>query len=147
MHGVMLLLHVLGATVWTGGHLVLAITLLPRALSKRSVEELRQFESAYEWVGIPALLLQVVTGAWLAYQLVPNVGQWLVFSDPVARLIGIKLVLLAITVAFAADARLRVIPRLTAERLGSLAWHVVPVTLVSVLYVVVGVSFRTGWLS
>jgi putative copper export protein len=134
MHGVMLLLHVLGATVWTGGHLVLALTLLPRALSNRSVEELRQFESAYEWVGIPALLLQVITGTWLA------------FGDPVSRLIGIKLLLLAITVAFAADARLRVIPRLTAERLGSLAWHVVPVTLVSVLYVVVGVSFRTGWL-
>jgi putative copper export protein len=146
MHGVMLLLHVLGATVWTGGHLVLALTLLPRALSNRSVEELRQFESAYEWVGIPALLLQVITGTWLAYQLVPDMGHWLAFGDPVSRLIGIKLLLLAITVAFAADARLRVIPRLTAERLGSLAWHVVPVTLVSVLYVVVGVSFRTGWL-
>lgn len=145
MHGLILLLHVLGATIWTGGHLVLALTILPRALSRQSVAELREFESAYERVGIPALLLQVVTGAWLAFQLVPDVGQWLAFSDPVARLIGIKLLLLAITVAFAADARLRIIPGLTPERLPSLAWHIVPVTLVSVLYVVVGVSFRTGW--
>jgi hypothetical protein len=28
----------------------------------------------------------------------------------------------------------------------SLAWHVVPMTVVSVLFVIVGVSFRTGWL-
>ena len=108
MQGLILLLHVLGATIWTGGHLVLALTILPRAFSRRSVVELREFESAYERVGIPALLLQVVTGAWLAHQLVPDVGQWLALSDPVARLIGIKLVLLAITVAFAADARLRI---------------------------------------
>jgi hypothetical protein len=49
-------------------------------------------------------------------------------------------------VAIAADARIRIIPKLTAARLPSLAWHIVPVTVVSVLYVVVGVSFRTGWL-
>ena|SRR3990172_2468688 len=145
MYGILLLLHILAATVWTGGHLVLALTVLPRVLKQRSPTELLRFESAYERIGIPALLIQVATGLWLAYRMVPDVSQWLTFDSPVSRLVGAKLVLLAVTVAFAVDARIRIIPRLSEETLTSLAWHIIPVTVVSVLFVVVGVSFRTGW--
>jgi putative copper export protein len=145
MHGAIVLLHVLAATVWTGGHLVLALTILPQALRSKSVADLSRFESAYEKVGIPALLIQVASGLWLASQIAPDVAQWFAFDDPVARLVGVKLLLLLSTMLFAADARLRIIPRLSAERLTSLAWHVVPVTIISVLFVTVGVSFRTGW--
>jgi uncharacterized membrane protein len=38
MYQLMLILHVLGATVWTGGHLVLAITILPQALRRHDPE-------------------------------------------------------------------------------------------------------------
>lgn len=145
MYGILLLLHILAATVWTGGHLVLALTVLPRALKQRSPAELLRFESAYERIGIPAILIQVATGFWLAHRMVPDVSQWINFDNPVSRLIGIKLMLLAVTLAFAADARIRIIPRLTEDNLTSLAWHIVPVTVVSVLFVVVGVWFRTGW--
>jgi putative copper export protein len=145
MYGLILLLHVLAATVWTGGHLVLALTILPRVLKERSPSELLRFESAYEWIGMPALLIQVATGLWLAHQLVPNTSQWLEFTDPVSRLVGTKLILLAITIAFALDARLRIIPRLSEKNLTALAWHIIPVTVVSVLFVVVGVSFRAAW--
>jgi putative copper export protein len=146
MYGVILLLHVLGATIWTGGHLVLALAILPRVLKERTLSELLRFESAYERIGIPALIIQVVTGLWLAHRMVPNASQWFTFDDPVSRLVGAKLFLLAITVAFALDARLRITPRLSEENLTSLAWHIVSVTIVSVLFIVVGVSFRTGWL-
>jgi putative copper export protein len=145
MYGIFLLLHVLAATVWTGGHLVLALAILPRVLKEKSPAELSQFESAYERIGIPALLIQVMTGLWMAYRMVPDVGQWFAFHNPLARLIGVKLLLLTITIAFAIDARLRIIPKLSEKNLTSLAWHIIPVTVVSVLFVVVGVSFRTGW--
>ncbi len=36
MYATILLLHILGATIWTGGHLVLAVTILPRVLRERS---------------------------------------------------------------------------------------------------------------
>lgn len=146
MYGMLLLLHILGATIWTGGHLVLALTVLPRALRDKSPSELLRFESGYERIGIPALLIQVATGLSLAYRMVPDVSQWFDFGNPVSRLIALKLLLLTITVAFAADARLRVIPRLSEDNLPSLAWHIIPVTAVSVLFVFVGVSFRIGWL-
>lgn len=146
MHDLVLLLHILAATIWTGGHLVLALAILPRVLREKLPAELLRFESAYERIGMPALLIQVGTGIVLAYRMVPDVGRWFAFDDPVSRLIGAKLILLAVTMAIAADARLRLIPRLTEDKLVSLAWHIIPVTVVSVLFVVVGVSFRTGGL-
>ena len=149
MFSLILVLHVLGATIWTGGHLVLALTVLPRALRERSIAEFQRFEAGYERVGIPALVLQVVTGVWLAHRLVPEPARWLSLDDPVGRLVGLKLLLSLLsllTVLLAVDARLRLIPRLTPERLGALAWHIVPVTVLSVLFVIVGVAFRAGFL-
>ncbi|MDJ0909328.1 MAG: CopD family protein [Woeseiaceae bacterium] len=146
MQGVLVFLHILAATVWTGGHLVLATVVLPKVLRERSPEMLHSFESAYERTGIPALIVQVVTGFWLAYQLVPDVGQWFDFDNPLSRPIAAKIALLIITILFALDARLRLIPNLSRDNLNAMAWHIVPVTIISVLFVFVGVAFRTGWL-
>jgi len=143
--GVVLLIHVLAATVWTGGHLVLSLAVLPKAMRRRDPAAILRFESDYEPVGLTALAVQVITGLWLAHRMVPRIGDWFAFADPVARLVGCKLLLLAATIGLAADARLRIIPRLSPERMTSLAWHVVPVTVLAVLFVLVGVSFRTGW--
>jgi putative copper export protein len=144
MYKYVLLLHILGATIWTGGHLVLALAVLPRVLKERSPAALRQFESAFEKVGMPALLLQVATGLWLAHLLVPNFRSWFTAEDFVARLILLKLSLLAVTVLVAADARLRIIPHLTAQTLPAMARRIVAVTVLSVLFVTIGVSFRVG---
>jgi uncharacterized membrane protein len=37
-------LHILGATVWAGGHLVLAMTILPNALRQRRAAMVNEFE-------------------------------------------------------------------------------------------------------
>ena len=144
MHKYVLLLHVLSATVWTGGHLVLALAVLPRVLKERSTTELLRFESAYEKIGMPALAIQVLTGLWLAYSLVPDFGSWFAADNAVSQLILLKLILLLLTVLVAVDARLRIIPRLSADSLPAMARRIGAVTLLSVLFVVVGVSFRTG---
>src|SRR3990172_8582474 len=138
MYNVLLLLHVLAATIWTGGHLVLALAVLPGVLKRKAPAELLRFESAFEKIGIPALLIQVGSGLALAYRLLPDVQQWFGFEDQTSPLICTKLALLALTMLLAADARLRIIPRLSEENLTSLAWHIIPVTVVSVLFVVVG---------
>ena len=146
MTALLVILHVLGATVWTGGHLVLALAVLPRVLRERAPAELLRFEAGFEKIGIPALLLQVASGLLLAARMLPP-AQWLELHNPVARLVCIKLGLLALTALLAVDARLRIIPRLDESKLTALAWHVVPVTLIAVLFVVTGVGFRYGWLS
>lgn len=144
MHKYVLLLHVLAATVWTGGHLVLALAVLPRVLRERSPADLLRFESAYEKVGMPALVIQVLSGVWLAWNLVPDPGAWFAADNFVTRLIGLKLGLLAATLALAADARLRMIPQLSTDNLDAMARRIRLVTALSVLFVVAGVTFRTG---
>jgi putative copper export protein len=139
-------LHLLGATVWVGGHLVLSLSVLPRALRARDPAIIRDFESGFERLGIPALFLQIVTGLWLAYHWTPHLEDWFSLSTPPARLVAIKLALLAATVALALHARLRVIPRLDASTLRVLAYHVVAVTVLGVALLVVGVGIRTGGL-
>jgi hypothetical protein len=72
------------------------------------------------------------------------VAGWFSPSTPQARLVLLKLVLLAATVALAVHARLRVVPQLDAATLRFLAYHVVAVTLLGVALLVVGVAIRTG---
>lgn len=145
MYGLALFLHILAATIWTGGHIVLSVVVLPRVLKERSPGRLLEFESVYERIGLPALVIQIVTGLFLAYRMLPDFGQWFDFTNPVAHAIALKLLLLAATFGFAIDAKLRVIPKLSDRTLVTMAWHIVPVTILSILFVVAGVSFRTGW--
>jgi len=120
--------------------------ILPGVLKENSPEQLLKFESVYEKIGMPALIVQITTGLWMAHNLLPDVSQWFNMSNPLSHPIAAKLVLLALTFAFALDARFRVIPKLSVENLRVMAWHIIPVTFFSVLFVVVGVSFRAGWL-
>lgn len=145
MYAILLLLHILAATIWTGGHIVLSAVVLPRVLKEKSPELLLQFESRYERIGIPALIIQVATGVAMAQRMLGEAGDWFSFSHPVSALISVKLILLALTVGFAVDARLRLIPKLNENNLAALTWHIIPVTVISVLFVIVGVSFRTSW--
>jgi len=139
-------LHLLAATVWTGGHLVLALTVLPRALRERNPQRLLDFEQGYEKVGMPALAIQVASGLWMALQLVPDWEQCFSPDTALERAVATKLVLLASTALVAAHARLRVIPSLSAATLPLMAWHVAAVTLLSVGFVLTGISFRYGGL-
>jgi putative copper export protein len=136
-----LALHLLGATVWVGGHLTLALTILPRALEQERASIVSEFEQRFERIGLPALAVQVLTGLWLAEHLLGAPQNW--FDDtPTARVVQVKLALLAATVALALHARLRVIPALSDETLRTLAWHIRLVTLAAVLLVLAGVSIR-----
>jgi putative copper export protein len=143
MYYTMLLLHLLGATVWIGGHLILLFRYLPQALWKKDLPALQAFETRFEVIGIPALLIQVATGIWLAQNLVPF-SLWGDWKNPLAHGIQAKLLFLGVTALLAVDARLRVIPKLSEKNIGSLAAHIVPVTLIAVLFGVVGLLFRFG---
>jgi putative copper export protein len=133
--------HVLGASVWVGGHLVLATTFLPRALKERDPRIIQSFEEQFERIGIPALLLQVITGVWMALLYVPF-NEWLSLASTHHRFLWMKLGLLTGTLALAIHARLFIMPKLSADNLPSLAFHIVLVTLLAISFVLVGLSFR-----
>ena len=136
-------LHILGATVWAGGHLVLAVTILPRALRDHRAAAVSEFEQSFERIGLPALAVQILSGLWLAHHLLGSPANW--FDDnPVAHVVQVKLGLLAVTLGLAVHARLRVIPRLSDDTLPTLAWHIRLVTLAAVVFVLAGASIRFG---
>lgn len=130
-HHLLLIIHLLSATVWVGGHLYLVTCLLPGVLKRKDAKRLLAFEKSFEPLGIPALILLVVTGFWMAIQLGVGFSDLFSFSFPIERVVSIKLILLIVTVLFAISAQTRVIPKLrkSPKKLPEMAVHAICVTL------------------
>ena len=145
MYEAILALHILSATIWTGGHLILALGFLPLALKQKNPSIITGFENVYEKIGITSLILQILTGLYLAFELTGgDFSGWFDFNDHVGFHIGLKITLLIITVAIAIHAKFRVIPKLKEDNLKYLAYHISLVTFLGVLFILTGVSFRVG---
>ncbi|GAB1620278.1 hypothetical protein AAOGI_03280 [Agarivorans albus] len=144
-YSLLLLAHLIAATIWTGGHIVLCLVILPKVLRAKSPEMLLDFEQAFEKVGMPALIIQVITGLLLAYHWLPDVSLWFSMNNPISHGIAGKLLLLALTFGLALDAKLRVLPKLSSNNLWDMALHIIAVTLISVGFVALGLSFRLAW--
>jgi len=142
----LVIVHALAATVWTGGHLVLDLGVLPRALRAQSAAEIRAFEEALEPLGLTALAIQVVTGVWMSWIYLPRFQGLFNPANPIGMLVGVKLLLLAATAALALHARLRLIPNLSDANLTGLAWHIRGITALAIAFVVVGALIRLGGL-
>ena len=74
---ILVLLHTLSATIWTGGHLILAVTVLPKALKNRDEKAIENFEGNFETLGLISLAIQVITGLGLTWIYFPQFqGLW-----------------------------------------------------------------------
>ena len=141
---VIVVLHVLGACIWVGGHLILSLRFTPQAWRTKQSNELLSFEQRYEVLGMAALLLQVATGFHLASRYSLNMRDWFDPSQPVLHVIGLKLLLLLALILIAAHARFRVLPNIERFGVRFFIVHVWLVTLISVAFVMLGVGFRYG---
>lgn len=139
----LLLLHILGACVWVGGHLTVAVAILPRALRMRRAAPVADFERNYERIGLPALGVQIITGFWLAWLRFGPPAHWF-GASPVQLMLQLKLLCLLGTLVLAVHAKTRVIPRLRDDNLPVLGAHIVGVTTFAVLFVVAGASLHSG---
>lgn len=137
-----ILIHLLCATIWTGGHLILSIGFLPAAIKKKDFSIIESFESRFERIGIPSLLILLITGLILTVYYSPDFLEFNL-GDHYTRHILIKFTLLILTVVLAIHARFYLIPK---KNLTSLSWHILAVTLLSVLFVFTGFSARSGGL-
>jgi hypothetical protein len=70
---------------------------------------------------------------------------WFAFNNPISHAIATKLLFLSLTIGLAIDAKLRVLPNLSADKLWDMALHIIGVTILSIGFVIVGLSFRLGW--
>ncbi|MDR0195883.1 MAG: CopD family protein [Myroides sp.] len=142
----LLILHLLGATIWVGGHILLSVVILPQVWKEKSVDKLFNFESRYEWFGMPALLVMLLTGARMAYLYNVKIDTWFAFETPIERVISFKLSCLIAIALFALSAQFYVLPRLknNIEKLSLMTFHILSVTVISIVMLILGSFVRYG---
>ncbi|MBT8258720.1 MAG: CopD family protein [Bacteroidia bacterium] len=139
---IVIFIHLICATVWAGGHLILSIGFLPPAIKKQDFTIIESFESRYERIGIPSLLLLLITGIILSFHYCPQFLEF-ALNDHYTRHIFIKFILLILTIILAVHARFYLIPK---RNINTLSWHILLVTLIALLFVFTGFSARSGGL-
>lgn len=139
---ILIFFHLLFATIWVGGHLILSIGYLPKALKSKDESIILNFESIYEKIGIPSLIGQVITGLLLFFNRINDYSLFFNWNDFTGRHVILKIVLLLLTIGLAIHARLRIIPKLNKDNLWILAIHIISVTIIGILFILVGISIR-----
>ncbi len=142
MYITLIVLHLIFATIWIGGHLILLISILPKAIKEKNSQFLLNFESIYEKIGIPSLILQIITGVIMFSLKVENFSLLFDWNNYYGRHFLLKIILLLILIPLALHARFRVIPNLTHDNLLLLGLHIFAVNLLSIGFLLVGVSLR-----
>jgi putative copper export protein len=146
MHHILLVLHLLAATIWVGGHLILCVAFLPAALRNKEPQIIKAFEKKYEPLGIPSLAVLIITGILMAYNFGVPLSKWFSFSEPVEKVVSLKLSLLVVTFALAIHARVFIIPTLSEKTLPKMAFHIVLITIVGICMLIAGSFVRFGGL-
>jgi putative copper export protein len=146
MHHFYLIVHLLGASIWVGGHLLLLFRYLPEALKTKNPEVISQFEKKFEPIGLPALLIQIVTGIIMAYNYNVGFKKWFQFENGIETIISIKLLLLFATLLLAVHARIFIIPKLSSTNLNQLAWHILAINIIAMALLVFGTMVQYGGL-
>jgi putative copper export protein len=143
-HHFLLIIHLLCASIWVGGHLLLVFGHLPQALREKNQNIILDYERKYEPVGMTALVLLVITGIMMAYKYGVSIEYWFHFATPIEKVVSTKLLLLLLTVLFALSAQFRVLPKLKTnpDKLFEMTFHIISVTLIGVLMLVFGSFVR-----
>lgn len=146
MMKVALFLHLIGASIWVGGHLYLLVRLMPNFVKRNDVAGFLAFEKSYEPLGLAALGVQVATGIYMLNSIVP-MTLWLTPMGYLTALIHAKLTWLVLTIMTALHARFRVVAKLESgayndKTLGLMAIHVGLICLWSLGFVATGMAFR-----
>lgn len=134
-------MHVLSACIWVGGHLLLVFMILIPVLKTRNLEPLLDFEQQYEKIGMPALLILVITGLYQAYTYEPNISLWFQFDNHISQHIFMKLIFLFATVGLALNVRFNLLKRIPIP-INTLSIHIIIVTIISVFFLMTGISFK-----
>jgi len=143
-HHILLIVHLLAATIWVGGHLFLSIRFLPEAIKTKEVSIIKNFKDKFEPIGMPALIISILTGIAMAYDYDVTFTEWFSFSNGIEKVVSLKLILLFITITLAMNAQLFLFPKLTSKNLPKAALQIILVTLIGVTMLILGSLVRIG---
>lgn len=144
LHHILLIIHLIAATIWIGGHLTLSIVFLPVALRKKEPLIILNFEKKFEPLGISSLIALIITGIWMAYDFGITYQSWFHFSGSLEKVVSIKLVLLMLTFVLALYTQIYVIPNLNKYNLNKIAFSIISVTVIGLSMLILGSTIRYG---
>ncbi|WP_347052583.1 copper resistance protein CopD [Flavobacterium olei] len=144
LHHLVLIMHLLAAAIWVGGHLLLTICYLPSALKKKDPHIILNFEKKFEKLGLSSLVILIITGIWMAYDFGVSIDKWFHFTSGFEKVISIKLILLFCTFIFAIIAQAIVIPTLNKYNIKRMAVIILSVTSIGVTMLILGSTLRYG---
>lgn len=144
MHHFLLILHILSASVWIGGHLILAIRYVPEAIKLKSNLPITNFRNKFEPLGMLALIILVITGVAMAYDYDVKIDTWFSFFSPIEKVISSKLILFVITVISAIFATISIFPKLNGKVTNLLVFFIYLVTIIALTMAVLGTFIRYG---
>lgn len=144
LHHLLLIIHLIAATIWIGGHLTLSIVFLPVALRQKEPSIILNFEKKFEPLGLSSLIALVITGIWMACDFGITYQSWFNFSGSFEKVVSIKLLLLLLTFILALYTQVYVIPKLNKYNMNKIAFSIISVTLISLTMLVLGSTIRYG---
>ena len=145
-HQIYLIIHLLAATIWVGGHLLLLLRYVPKAIKSKSLEELSAFRKNFEPVGIPSLFILILTGILMAYDYNITFEKWFLFENSIEKIVSIKLILLFISLTLAFITIKFVLPSINKISPFILYFIIFLVTTIAVTMLVLGSLVRIGGL-
>ena len=145
-HHLLLIIHLMSATVWVGGHLILVASYLPRAIKEKNQNYIFNYEKKYEPIGMLSLILLVLSGILMAYKYGVTIEHWFEFATPIEKVVSTKLLLLFATLLFALSAQFKVLPKLNnnIKYLPEMALHILCVTIIGISMLILGSFVRFG---
>lgn len=145
-HHILLFVHIICACIWVGGHLILLCRYVPEALKEKSTKPILAFRKRYESIGMPSLLLLIVTGILMAYDFNVTASTWFHFANPLEKAISLKLILVLVTLLLASIATRFIFPKLSSQVKPILILFISLVTTIAMIIVFVGTTIRYGGL-
>ena len=145
-HQVTLILHLLAATIWVGGHLLLLLRYVSKAIKSKSLEELSAFRKNFEPVGMPSLFILIITGILMAYDYNITFEKWFLFENSIEKIVSIKLILLFISLTLAFITIKFVLPSINKISPFILYFIIFLVTTIAVTMLILGSLIRVGGL-
>ena len=145
-HHLLLIIHLMSATVWVGGHLILVASYLPRAIKEKNQNYILNYEKKYEPIGMLSLILLILSGILMAYKYGVTIEHWFEFATPIEKVVSTKLLLLFATLLFALSAHFKVLPKLNnnIKYLPEMALHILCVTIIGISMLILGSFVRFG---
>ena len=145
-HQIILIIHLLAATIWVGGHLLLLLRYVPKAIKSKSLEELSAFRKNFEPVGMPSLFILIITGILMAYDYNITFEKWFLFENSIEKIVSIKLILLFISLTLAFITIKFVLPSINKISPFILYFIIFLVTTIAVTMLILGSLVRIGGL-